>query len=126
MATHTDSMAVERADQVTHARLISSARHADTSDLAWRFLEAAHVLGQMNVRLHLRTHAAMFGLAWRTLNRRELVGQAFRLVLVPLGHLTQRLPEGNPGTSGISAFQALPVRDELTALISQARRSSGR
>ena len=47
--------------------------------------------------------------------------QVLRLALVPFGHLSGRLPLGNPGRSTVSAFEPLPVRPELAGLIAQAR-----
>jgi hypothetical protein len=46
---------------------------------------------------------------------------AWRLALVPLGHLSGRLPLGNPGRSTVSAFEPLPVRPELAEMIARAR-----
>jgi hypothetical protein len=40
---------------------------------------------------------------------------------VPLGHLSGRLPLGNPGRATVSAFEPLPVRPELAELITRAR-----
>ncbi|HSV53874.1 MAG TPA: DUF3703 domain-containing protein [Burkholderiaceae bacterium] len=89
--------------------------------LRWNWLEAAHVVGQPDFRLHLRSHQAMLGLAWHTRDLREAAGQVFRLVLVPLGHLLNRLPAGNTGRSRISAFRPMPVRPEIRRLIEVAR-----
>ena len=55
----------------------------------------------------------------------EAFGQLFRLALVPLGHLTGRLPAGNPGRATVSAFRPMPVRADLRALIAQARMAVG-
>lgn len=35
-------------------------------DAAWARLEAVHILGQRETRLHVAAHAAMLALAWRT------------------------------------------------------------
>jgi hypothetical protein len=40
-------------------------------------------------------------------------------LLVPLGHFTGRLPLGNAGRSNISAFQTMPIREDIAALIAQ-------
>ncbi|WP_305726779.1 DUF3703 domain-containing protein [Hydrogenophaga sp.] len=97
------------------------ATKANSIEQAWLYLEAAHVVGQLHIRPHLQTHAHMLGLAWRTRDWSEAAGQALRLALVPLGHLSGRLPLGNPGRSTVSAFEPLPVRPELAGLIAQAR-----
>lgn len=111
-------------DATTFARLIGMAEAADVAgspDAAWLALEAAHVVGQPKFRPHCETHARMLGLALRQRDWVEAGGQLMRLSLVPLGHLTGRLPSGNPGRSTVSAFEPLPVRPELVDLIDRAR-----
>jgi hypothetical protein len=121
MATFTDPLVDAQFDNATFARLIQAARATDSNDQAWLYLEAAHVVGQLHLRPHLQTHAQMLALAWRTRDWPEAAGQVLRLALVPLGHLSGRLPLGNPGRSTVSAFAPLPVRPELAELISRAR-----
>ncbi|MFD2377205.1 DUF3703 domain-containing protein [Ottowia pentelensis] len=41
----------------------------------------------------------------RTRDWPEVAGQLLRLALVPLGHLSGRLPIGNPGRATVSAFE---------------------
>lgn len=121
MATFIDPLSSRRFDETTHARLMHEARAAGSIEQAWLYLEAAHVVGQLHFRPHLQTHARMLGLAWRTSDWPEAAGQVLRLALVPLGHLSGRLPLGNPGRSTVSAFEPLPVRPELADLIARAR-----
>lgn len=64
----------------------------------------------------------MLRLSFRTRDWPEVAGQLVRLALVPLGHLSGRLPLGNPGRATVSAFKPLPVRPELAALIAQAQK----
>lgn len=97
-----------------------AARGAGLHEPSWLALEAAHVLGQHHLKPHLETHARMLGLAVHTNDWVEAAGQLFRLALVPLGHLTGRLPLGNPGRATVGAFKPLPIRPELIALIKQA------
>jgi hypothetical protein len=78
-------------------------------------------VGQLHIGPHLQTHAQMFNLSLHTRDWSEAVGQLFRLALVPLGHLSGRLPLGNPGRSTVSPFVSLPVRPELAELIACAR-----
>jgi Protein of unknown function (DUF3703) len=98
-------------------RLLEGARHCRSSEKAWLHLEAAHVVGQMRWKPHLAVHCHMLVRACRERNVSEVLGQAFRLGLVPLGHLFQRLPRGNTGRSHVSAFQTMDVRPELLMLI---------
>ena len=108
-------------DSRTHARLLHKAEVSGSTAQAWLFLEAAHVVGQLHFKHHLQTHTRMFLLAWRTHDWNEATGQMLRLALVPFGHLSGRLPIGNPGRSTVSAFKPLPVRAELADLITRAR-----
>lgn len=88
----------------------------------WQLLEAAHVVGQGQFVPHLRTHALMLREAVRQRDGREAAGQLFRLALVPLGHLTGRLPIGNIGRATVSAFQPMEVAQATAELIAQASR----
>ena len=119
MNTPTDSSPGYPFDHGIYARLVQGAKDAGSIDRAWLFLEAAHVVGQLHIKQHAQTHALMLSLAWRTRDWREVAGQLFRLVLVPIGHLIGRLPIGNPGRSTVSAFEPMPLRRELAELISQ-------
>lgn len=108
-------------ESAAHAQLLHAAKTASSSEQAWLYLEAAHVLGQLHFKPHWQTHAQMLALSWRTGDWSEAAGQLFRLGLVPLGHLSQRLPAGNPGRANVSAFEPRPVRPELAELIARAR-----
>lgn len=86
----------------------------------WRWLEAAHVLGQNALPLHWRSHTAMLRYALALGDAREATGQIARLALVPLGHLLARLPQGNTGRSHVSAFRPMAPGAELVELIDRA------
>ncbi|WP_291126250.1 DUF3703 domain-containing protein [Hydrogenophaga sp.] len=88
----------------------------------WQLLEAAHVVGQGQFVPHLQTHALMLREAVRQRDGGEVAGQLFRLALVPLGHLTGRLPLGNIGRATVSAFQPMEVALATAELIAQASR----
>ena len=121
MATSTEPSGDRLFDRATHAQLIQGAHTAVSASQAWLYLEAAHVVGQLHIRPHLETHIQMLILSVRTRDWPEAVGQVMRLALVPLGHISGRLPLGNPGRSTVSAFEPLPVRPELAELIARAR-----
>ena len=53
---------------------------------------AAHVVGQHSPSLHLDSHRRMLGLARETRDWPEAAGQLLRLLLLPLGHLLDRIP----------------------------------
>ncbi|MEJ5256201.1 MAG: DUF3703 domain-containing protein [Acidimicrobiales bacterium] len=84
---------------------------------AWELLEEAHVLSQPWAWPHVRVHAAMLALGWRTRDRREVLGQLLRIVVAGPGSLTGRYLEGNTGRASVPATQPMPVPDELRILL---------
>lgn len=84
---------------------------------AWRALENAHIVSQPYLGPHLASHRAMLGYALKLRAWREVRGQLVRLGLAPLGALTGQIPMGNTGRSNVSAFQPMPIRDELRRAI---------
>lgn len=103
-------------DALTDARLRLVAGDAGR---AFALLEKAHVLGQTALSLHWRVHVAMLRVAVARRDKREIAGQLLRLALTPLGHLSGRLPRGNTGGSDVNPFAAMPIPDELQALLDQ-------
>lgn len=97
-----------------------AARSALDWDKAWSALERAHIVSQPYLGPHLASHWTMFRFAIEQHDWREVVGQIFRLMLVPLGSLTGRIPIGNTGRSTVSAFKVMPIPDDLLAKIEDA------
>lgn len=91
------------------------------AELRWRWLTAAHIVGQNDFRLHCHVHGIMSGYAVRMRDWPEAGGQLFRLALVPLGHLMGKLPAGNIGRATVSAFQPMPLSPEMREIIAKAR-----
>ncbi|QBK05453.1 DUF3703 domain-containing protein [Hylemonella gracilis] len=120
MVTRIESAAGHDQDRARHAALLRSAREQTEAEQAWCYLQAAHIVGQQAFKPHLETHARMLALACRTRDWGEAAGQGLRLLLVPLGHLTGRLPLGNPGRATVSAVTPLPVPVALQTLIDAA------
>ena len=86
----------------------------------WRWLEAAHVLGQTTLSLHWRSHTAMLRYALQLRDLREAGGQVLRLALVPLGHALARLPIGNTGRARVSALAPMGPQPHIKRLIDGA------
>ena len=84
---------------------------------AFAALERAHVLGQLDLVPHLRVHWQMLRVGWSAGDRREVVGQLMRIVLVPVGHLFGRLPVGNTGGANVSAFKPMAIPPEIERLL---------
>jgi hypothetical protein len=79
------------------------------------------VVGQTRLGSHLQVHGLMLALAWETRAAREVLGQIFRIALVPLGHLLGRLPLGNSGRANISAFQVMQPSPAILQVIVESR-----
>jgi hypothetical protein len=94
-----------------------SARNGGDIAAEWRHLERAHILSQPMPVPHLRTHAVMFGAAWRGREVRELAGQTVRLLLAVPGSVSGRYPVGNTGGADVSAFRVMPIPDDLHPLL---------
>lgn len=84
---------------------------------AWKALERAHIISQPYLGPHLGNHRAMLGYAIEQRDWREVTGQLVRLAFAPLGALTGRVPMGNTGRSNVSAFQPMPIPDDLRRAI---------
>lgn len=107
----------------TYNRLIEQFRARATEDTEerWRWLMAAHIVGQNDIRLHAHSHWMMLKLALRTRDWKEAAGQLFRLALVPIGHALNKLPAGNIGRATVNAFRPMTVSPEMRLRIAQAR-----
>ncbi|MGY4829149.1 DUF3703 domain-containing protein [Sphaerotilaceae bacterium SBD11-9] len=86
-------------------------------EAAFALLERAHVLGQFDLGRHFQVHGRMLRVAWLQRDAHEVMGQVFRLALVPIGHLVGRLPRGNIGRATVSAFQPMPIAPDVDALL---------
>ena len=92
-------------------------KKSESNDEEWFRLERLHVIGQMFFFLHFKVHFLMLSLAIKQVNFNEIIGQIMRLCLVIPGHLFQRLPRGNVGSTRVSAFTAMPISEELQSLL---------
>jgi hypothetical protein len=93
------------------------ARAAGDAAAEWTNLERAHILSQPMAGAHVRTHVAMFAAALRRHDGRELLGQAFRIVVAAPGSLTGKYPAGNTGGADVSAFAPMTVPSDLQSLL---------
>ena len=91
----------------------------------WRYLEAAHVLGQNRLALHLRAHWQMLRFAQALGDRHEVQGQLRHLAMAPLGHLVRRMPYGNNGRAISRPLQPMVPSAALRACIAQAMQACG-
>jgi hypothetical protein len=108
-----------------YERLMSGFRGSEDLGVEdrWRWLMASHIIGQMDLKLHLHSHTVMLRYATRTRDWPETAGQLFRLALVPLGHAVGRLPAGNIGRATVNAFKPMQPSKDIQALIDEARQA---
>jgi hypothetical protein len=92
-----------------------------SSEDKWEYLTAAHIVGQLDLTLHIQSHLAMLRLAWIEKLWSELFGQLLRLILAPLGHVFGKLPLGNTGRANVSAFKVMPISKDIQSIIDSAR-----
>jgi hypothetical protein len=90
---------------------------ASEPQTALTLLERAHVLGQRDFGLHWRVHVMMLRAAVDLADAPEVRGQVVRLLLTPIGHLFNRLPQGNTGRAKVSAFAPMPIAPDLQELL---------
>jgi len=91
-------------------------------DLAFRYLERAHILGQASTIEHVRVHWHMFLWAIRHRELREVAGQVLRLIGASLVTGIGWLPEGNTGGANVSGFRPMPIPPDLQRILDAARR----
>jgi len=82
--------------------------------LVW--LERAHILTQRRPWLHARSHWLMLQAGWQLGDLREVLGQIPR-ILAALLFSRVWVPVGNTGRARISAFQPMPMSEELRRLL---------
>lgn len=98
------------------------ARKGGDSAKAWAALERAHILSQTHLTWHLTSHWEMLKFAVAERDAKECIGQVTRLALAPLGSLTGRIPIGNTGRSNVSAFEPMPIPEDLRDKIGDGSR----
>jgi hypothetical protein len=91
---------------------------------AFRHLERAHVLSQNWTVQHVRVHWRMFLWGVRRRDWREVAGQSVRIVSAAAKTGFGFLPHGNTGGTNVSPFRAMPIPDDLAAILAQEPKPS--
>jgi hypothetical protein len=103
----------------------SAAESAGDVTKAFRHLERAHVLGQPFTIEHVRVHTRMLVWALRRHDAGEVVAQTLRTVGAAVLTALKAVPQGNTGGSNVSAFRAMPIPNDLAAIIASASLVAG-
>ena len=100
-------------EELSSARLAVRARQFD---LCFVHLERAHVLAQRHTVRHSYVHGLMLVAGVRRGDWREVLGQVPRMIA---SLLFSRLwvPRGNTGRARVSAFEPMPVPEDLRHLV---------
>ena len=83
----------------------------------WAHLERAHILSQPMAGRHVCTHVAMLHHGLHRHDRREVIGQLFRMLVAGPGSITGRYPVGNTGGARVSAMAVMPIPDDLRIVL---------
>lgn len=99
-------------DEVSLARLALS---CGNYDVCFSHLERAHIVSQGMTGRHIHTHWSMFVAGLCRADYREVLGQIPRM-LAALFFSKLWVPSGNSGRARVSAFQEMPVPEDLRHL----------
>ncbi|HBZ95333.1 MULTISPECIES: DUF3703 domain-containing protein [unclassified Pseudomonas] len=108
----------EAIDEAFNQALHELAARRSAAALVW--LERAHILTQRRPWLHARSHWLMLRAGWQQGDMREVLGQVPR-ILAALLFSRIWVPVGNTGRARVSAFQPMPVTEDLQALLASER-----
>lgn len=87
------------------SELITHASSEKEYQVALGLLEEAHIISQPYALPHLRVHWAMFLIAFKHSDYKEVVGQIPRLILAIPGSLLGLAPKGNVGSTKMGIFE---------------------
>ncbi len=101
--------------QHVHRAVISakSEIHKRNYDLAWTYLEEAHIFSQSGAGIHLYVHWEMLLLAVKERNGTEIMGQFLRFFLAVPSSILKLYPAGNNGRSNVGLFLPMPLPKKL-------------
>ena len=87
-------------------------------DAAYVWLERAHILSQRMPLCHAWSHWLMLQAGWQARDWREVSGQLPRIFAALLFSRIW-VPLGNSGRARVSAFQPMPLSEELRRLLDE-------
>lgn len=88
--------------------------------LAWHYLEQAHVIGQAYPFQHSYVHWKMLLFGIRIKSKKEIIGQLPRLLVGGVKSFVGKVPVGNTGGANIPPLQQLPIDPVIAAVFEKA------
>ena len=82
---------------------------SNNHELAWKYLEEAHIFSQPDAAMHVYVHWKIFPLAKKQRDRSEILGQVLRLLLALPSSVFRVYPAGNNGRSNVGLFSPMPL-----------------
>ncbi len=112
-----------KAYYLTELTAAVDAENKSDVDTAFRHLERAHILSQKFAFAHAATHLRMLRLGWKTRDTREVFGQMARAIAALV---VSRIwvPVGNTGRANVSAFEPMPVPEDLANVLGHQNSSN--
>ena len=95
---------------------LAAAAAAPDYKARFHHLARAHILSQRWTLPHVRVHWRMLSAALAERDRREVIGQAVRIVAAAVFSRIW-VPIGNTGRADVSAMRPMPVPDDLRTLL---------
>lgn len=93
--------------------LYRSAYKCGNLNMAWHYLERAHVIGQNYPYAHSYVHWKMLQFGFRIKSRKEIIGQIPRLIFGGIKSFVGKVPTGNTGGSNVPPLKSLPIDADI-------------
>lgn len=87
--------------------------------MAWRYLERAHILGQAYPYEHTQTHWHMMKFAFAIKNAKEILGQIPRLIVGGWKSFIGKIPLGNTGGANEPPLRPMEIPEDLLIIINK-------
>jgi len=85
--------------------------------VAWRYLERAHILSQPWPREHSHVHWLMLKFGFRIKDTKEIIGQIPRLLIGGVKSFVGKIPIGNTGGANVPPLQPMEIPEDLRAIL---------
>lgn len=100
--------------EIAQAKALMARNELESS---FAHLERAHVIGQVYVLPHVKSHWLMLQVELRRHRPAAVIGQLIRIVLGALGSAVGVVPTGNTGGTDISMFKRLPIQPDVCDIL---------
>ena len=81
--------------------------------LAWYYLERAHILGQSYPKEHSYVHWKMLQFGFAIKSWKEIKGQILRLLFGGVKSFVGKIPVGNTGGANVPPLQPMEISEDL-------------